>query len=170
MEHTMVALGDSVPERGLMDAEARLRAWVKSGKRIQPTEFRDALHHIYDLENQHRKRLSDSRYFPLRNADSDGRVVGGIVYARGFVSHEGLDVADLIGHRPFILDRSSLDGDDGLDGQGIAMRWVGELPPPSQQHRAMDRDTMYSERVAGRDVMDTFTDAMSFFACVSSTS
>jgi len=163
----VVSLGDSVPERGFVDALSRFRQWLQTGDYQQPTQFREVLSHLYELENLHGNRLAN-RYFSIRDQDPTGQVVGGIVYARGLAVHHNIDVASLIGSRPFTFGRSQLGGGDALGGQGVSMQWVGfqELPSPHPKHPARGRDKMYELRVAGRDALATFQDTETFFEMV----
>jgi hypothetical protein len=160
-------LGDSVSERGFVDAVAELRKWIMSGDYRQPTAFRYALGSLYELESMHRIRLTDSRYFAERAADADGQVVGGMIYARGLAVHKDSDVADLIGRRPFTVGRSALGGGDTLRGPGVALVWIAftALPSPDNPEKH-GRDAMYQQHVEGRDVLDTISDAERFFVRV----
>jgi hypothetical protein len=156
-----------VAEPGLDEAVARLQAWVKDGDYQDPTPFADALGHLYVLENSHRRRLGDATYFTFRDADINGKVVAGIVYARGISSHLDVVVAAIEGRRPFTLGRSTLGGGDTLQGPGVKLVWrpFTELPAP-QKRETHGRDALYRQRVEGREVIDTFKEVRSFFTAV----
>jgi hypothetical protein len=154
-------------ERGYDDAIVRLREWIASGDYKNPTPFADALYNLYTFENGQRQRLGDAKYFACRDTTTEGRVVGGIVYARGLKVHARALTVSRQGQRPFTLGRSTLDGGDTLNGLGVILVWVpfARLPLPAIRE-THDRDEMYQRHVEGRNAMDTFEDAKAFFELV----
>jgi hypothetical protein len=145
---------------------ADLAVWVEEGDYEVPVAFVNALHHLYVLEETEASRLGRASYFRARDADVDGEVVGGIMYARGLVVHQPLsaNAALITGSRPFTMGWSSVGGGDTLLGPGVTLTWEGfaRLPAPGKPERN-GRDAMYQRRVEGRSVVETFTEVDAFF-------
>ncbi|MEA3216168.1 MAG: hypothetical protein QOJ19_2324 [Acidimicrobiia bacterium] len=158
---------DTVHQQAFAEEVARLQRWIEEGDYGRPTAFAGAIQHLYVMENEQRHRLTDEVYWAERGSHPTGAVVGGILYARGLVTHPKtmLAVPELIeGSRPFTVGRSLLGSGDTLRGPGVALRWAGfaTLPPPGKKEQRR-RDVMYDQYVAGRAVLDTFADAERFF-------
>jgi hypothetical protein len=142
-----------------------LANWIQDGDYQNPTPFLDAMHQLYALEESHRVKLGENAYFAVRDASAEGRTVGGMIYARGLITHRAATTVAVIGGRPFTVGRSMIGGRDQIEGKGVSVIWrmLAELPLPGRPERH-SRDTMYDDRVAGRDVLDTFGDVDIFLA------
>jgi hypothetical protein len=120
------------------------------------------------LEEFHRSRLTNPHYFNQRdNVDPNGPVVAGIMYARGLNVHSLTLVATIEAYRPFTLGRSTLQGGDTFQGQGVTLEWkpFAQLPKPGKKE-TNGRDVMYEQRVQGRDVLETFEESRQFFEAI----
>ena len=150
--------------RGLEEAVDGLREWGADGDYRSPSAFANAMNQLYTVENSFVLERGEA-YFTTRKGNPLGRVVGGIVYARGLHSHARGLVDEIDGRRPFRVGRSAVRGGDALRGGGVTLRWspFRALPPPHQTEKN-GRDTFYENHVAGRDVLETFRDALQFFS------
>ena len=156
-----------VAQRGFLDAVSRLRAWIERGDYEHPTPFAEILDHLYRIENGQRLRLGDHSYFPARDSDANGRVLGGIVYARGLTTHLDVLTTTIEGARPITFGRSKFGNGDQFGGQGVRLVWRAfkELPLPGKPERS-GRDLMYQRAVAGNDVMDTLDNVAVFLVSI----
>jgi len=157
-------------ERGFDEAVSRLREWIETGDYLPPTAVPDALEDLYRMEEAEKKRLGEAVYFAQRDKDPLGRVVGGLVYARGLDTHSGALADRIEGSRPFRARQSTVRGGDTVRGPGVRVVWrsFSELPPPGRPE-AHGRDVMYDQSVQGRDVLETFAEGTSFFAKIRGT-
>ena len=152
--------------RGLADSTAALKDWLVNGDYKSPTAFANAMDRLYTIEESFVRQLGKQSYYSARDADPNGRVVAGIVYARGLATHARGLVDEIDGSRPFaIRGGSAVRGGDGLRAGGVTLRWrpFAALPAPYRPENK-NRDTFYMNHVEGRDVLDTFDDALQFFS------
>lgn len=164
-------MSTDVAERGFAEALLRLREWIDKGDYDTPTAFVDILHNLYHLEESHKLRLGGKSYYSLRDADANGRVVAGIIYARGVTVHKNAETLLITESRPFTLGQSLLGGGDTLGGQGVVLVWeaLAKLLKPDKAEKH-GRDLLYAGRLAGRPVLDTFDEANMFFVTVKAVS
>lgn len=164
----MTKKSGDVASRGLDQAIDELRDWITDGDYRSPVPLSNALGHIYRLENSARRELGNTEYFDSRDADPKGQTVAGIVFARGYHTHDDAVVEVLEGSRPFRIGRSGLRGGDTLRGPGVTLRWRPRADLPTVGPDGYGRDKHYDRRVAGRDVLDTLEEAREFFTMLRS--
>lgn len=129
----------------------------------------EALHWLYLLETYYKNLLGDDTFYGLRDASSEGVTEGGLIYARGLVTHRDATPAELVlVHGPQIgIHRAG-----GRRGGGIAQaarpmvaeavwRPLADFPQPGPRKRH-ERDRFYDEHVANRPASDPLDDALAF--------
>jgi hypothetical protein len=102
------------------------------------------------LDSTLTKQLGNSNYYERRDADHDGRVIGGLVYVRNLLGHQLAEQIDR-GWQPVV----SPDGDAvviieadetttpvGVHGGTLVWLPFWELPPPDEPERNL-RDETY---------------------------
>lgn len=105
-------------------------------------------------------------YLQRRDADAQGRAVGGLVHARNFQAHQLLAAAAgvLSGSTPEVVR-----GGGNLTITGLALtasfNWVAAADLPVMRN-AQGRDVMYDQHVAGRPLTDPLDDAVAWFSAL----
>src|SRR5436309_5877458 len=116
-----IVRGLSLAEEALEEAIQRIARSRSEDEALKALS--DALGRVYSLEEYHSKRLAGPPYYRERDQRPDGRVVGALVYARGFDVHELVTHADLAD--VYTDSYTSMYG---------TLRWRSQLPPPRPKH------------------------------------
>jgi hypothetical protein len=148
-------------EEGLRAALDRLEEYINDPTAGDPLiPFAEALNWLYSLEEWHKEQLRAvgvPDYYTRRDNDPDGRVVAGVIYARGLVAHQ-LATAGRLAHGVFPSTFPSV-----FPG-GLAWRWrpFSELPPPGKPE-THGRDQKYRRYVEHEPVLTTMRATQRFF-------
>jgi hypothetical protein len=131
-------------EQGLREALDRLDNRISDSNLGDPwIPFAEALNWLYSLEEWHKEELKavGVDYYVRRDSDPDGRIVAGVVYARGLVAHQLTLVSMLVvGVFPTFFPSVFPGGEE--------WRWRRflDLPPPSKKENHQ-RDQRYVDYV-----------------------
>jgi hypothetical protein len=109
----------------------------------------EALNWLHSLEELHRERLKDKRYFDERSKTPDGRTTGALVYARGAMHHR------LVNWSPLGEAYS-----DYYTDMYEVLVWVDSAPELDPKGKG--RDAYFDALVAGKPVLDTLDKAYRF--------
>jgi hypothetical protein len=136
-------------EQGLRDALDRFDNRANDPSLGDPLiPFAEALNWAYSLEEWHKAQLGKVGvgYYARRNADPDGEVVAGVIYARGLVAHQLANV----GH---VATLERYYDDYGAYGN-LIWRPFSELPPPGKPEKK-GRDKKYKDHVQHKRLSTT---------------
>jgi hypothetical protein len=128
-------------EEGLREALDRFDNRVKDSTLGDPlVSFAEALNWAYSLEEWHEAQLKrvGVDYYARRDADPDGEIVAGVIYARGLVAHHLVRVG-------LVASLERYYDDYGAYGN-LIWRPFSELPAPDQPEKH-GRDDKYKARV-----------------------
>jgi hypothetical protein len=124
----------------------------------------DALSALYQMEEYFAGTLAPT-YYTTRDSSWDGRTLGGLMYARGLVTHDQAETAHLV-TRAIVhqaLRRSR------LYPPVAQYQWkqLAELPPPDWPEKH-GRDAYYEQQVQGRELLPPIEASLAFLATLPS--
>jgi hypothetical protein len=158
-EPTPLELG----ELGLAEAFDRLRGRV--GTQADPgsvlVSLGETLEWLYALEELHK----GATFYAARIGDPAGETEGGLIYARGLLTHGLASLAALVTFPwPTVFGMGSGGGSRIISPPSATeYRWKSfvDLPPPRKDDKH-HRDRMYQDRVQGQPVLPPLATAKAY--------
>jgi hypothetical protein len=137
-------------ERGLAEEIQRVAASENEDEALRALD--SALDRAHSLEDWHRRRLGEKRYFAERGKTTAGRILAGLMYVRGLTHHQLAITGDLTD--TFSNTFTHMFGT-------LTWRPFNQLPAPDKPERRA-RDERYKAHVQGQPVLDTLKAAQRF--------
>ncbi len=154
----------------MMRLEARLND-PSDGNPLLP--LGDVLNWMYSLEEHHRGRLGNDRYYKVeRGGTADGRTLAALIWARGAFQHKLFAPTDLVMVIPPATKTTRTGGGRRSGSVTITTpalteyRWVARTtipPPPGASH---GRDVYYEQLVEGQPFLPPLHAGGRFLAAI----
>ena len=159
-------------EAGLADSMKRLEDRLNDRSLGDPRlALGEVLGWMYSLEEFHRGRLGDHRYYLVERATTaDGQTLAALVWARGAFAHKLISPADLVMSLPPVVRTTRVGG--GRRGGSVTMttpglweyKWVPRSTIPPPQGASHGRDVYYDQHVDGQPFVPPLQAARRFLA------
>lgn len=154
-------------EQGIRNAIERLAEALDEGEAVDPRlPFNEALFWGYALREFHKNRLGNDFYYRSSRNSREGSLTEAVMYARGFVTHELVNVMDarvILGSEPgsMIPGRSQLGASTRTE-----YRWVSL--PENAKPDPHGRDQIYRTGIADQVLMPVLETMASFLLALRS--
>ncbi len=144
---------ERIARQGLAEAFGRIAAATSEDAGL--IALHEALGWVYSLEEFHRHRLGDLRYYAERAQVESGEVVAGMVWVRRFAAHELA-----------VTTRLSDGFSDVMTEMFEVLVWRDESQLPPHRSDTYDRHLHYRNHLASAPVLDTLILARDFLTVV----
>jgi hypothetical protein len=149
----------------LREAIDRTRARLGDGTLGDPVaSLEDALSALYEIEEYFVDVLGRDGYYTIRDSSLDGLALGGLMYARGLITHGQAETAHLVSRAV----TRAVPRRGGMIYPGPQRVWkpLSELPLPGIAEK-YGRDAYYEQYVEGRDLLAPIESSLAFLATLS---